>query len=307
MSFLGKLSSLNQGTNQRSLRIDKVYVVPRHFPSRHNVICGGSLISSKWVLTAGHCGGAPRPTTPSRRGVILGAHNWAEEDRLVIRPVSKMVRHPDYRGPVDNYDNDLALLQLQTEVSWKIFPNVRPICLPSADKKWEWEGMRALTTGWGDDGHRDLGSPFLKKLEVEILETKSQYCEVNRSPEHENYAEDEICVHSVKRGGNQSVCHGDSGGPLMVKVGQNYKLLGVLSYGAARLEASRCRLDLPSYFFRVDRVLEWVSSNIRQTETCPAASSLPNPGSYDSIYKVVGKIFKEVGEWLLGDQKKQSI
>ena len=99
------------------------------------MICGGSLISSKWVLTAGHCGGAPRPTTPSRRGVILGAHNWAEEDRLVIRPVSKMVRHPDYRGPVDNYDNDLALLQLQTEVSWKIFPNVRPICLPSADKE----------------------------------------------------------------------------------------------------------------------------------------------------------------------------
>ena len=181
------------------------------------------------------------------------------------------------------------------------------VTMLSGWQKWEWEGMRALTTGWGDDGHRRLGSPFLKKLQVEILETKSQYCKVNRSPEHQNYAEDEICVQSVKRGGNQSICFGDSGGPLMAKVGRNYQLLGVASYGAAKLEASRCRLDLPFYFFRVDRVLDWVWSNIRQNETCPAAPSSPKPGSNDRIYKVVGKIFKEVGEWLLGDSKKQSI
>ena len=93
------------------------------------------MVSSKWVLTAGHCGGVPTPRPPGKLGVILGAHNWAEEDKLWIRPVSKIVFHPDYRAYKDNYDHDLALMQLQTEVSWKMFPHVRPICLPAADQE----------------------------------------------------------------------------------------------------------------------------------------------------------------------------
>lgn len=62
-----------------------------------------------------------------------------------------------------------------------------------------------------------------------------------------------MCAVSIHMGG-QNTCNGDSGGSLVVKEGETYKLVGVISFAAAE----RCGAGYPSGFMRVRSHLSWI-------------------------------------------------
>ena len=91
----------------------------------HKPFCGGTLVSSYWVVSASHC--TTGATVPGKYVIVFGEWDRETEDDsfVAIHHVIQRLQHPQYNPT--NQDNDIALWRLQEPVDLNHF---RPICLP---------------------------------------------------------------------------------------------------------------------------------------------------------------------------------
>ncbi|XP_075985989.1 complement factor D-like [Anticarsia gemmatalis] len=211
-------------------------------------ICGGSVISERFILTAGHCGSSP--TKGKVKYVALGILKRTDPPEMWHKyHLSRIVYHPLYKPPSKYHD--IALLE--TDVPMPLGWQIRPACLHREDEMINY----ADATGWGKLGRRGeladtLQTVALKKFSDD--DCSSHY------PEHRLlvYGYDnntQMCFGDKDE--RRDTCEGDSGGPLQSTWFRQcmYTIVGVTSTGR------QCGVDhVPGLYTRVAYYIPWIES-----------------------------------------------
>ncbi|CAH0384422.1 unnamed protein product [Bemisia tabaci] len=208
--------------------------------------CGGSLISSRHVITARHC------LHKRYISVRLGDLNLDPNAEDGASPVDYMIEES-----IVHPENDIAILRLQKDVT---FTNlIQPICLPSAHEMKDntWVGYEPVVAGWGvTDRSRssDFGrDQMLRHVKVPVWDNEK--CKAVYSGISSKFLINETVLCAGYEKGGKDSCQGDSGGPLMIPYGKNssYYLIGVVSFGRGC-----ARPNVPGAYMRVSKFLDWI-------------------------------------------------
>nr|KAF6428269.1 plasminogen activator, tissue type [Rousettus aegyptiacus] len=225
--------------------------------SGKKLFCGGTLISSCWVLSAAHC---VERYPPHHLKVVLGrTYREVPGEEEQIFEVEKYIIHKKFDA--DTYDNDIALLKLKSDSLQcaQESDTVRTVCLPEADLQLpDW--TECELSGYGK---HDAFSPFyshrLKEGHVRLY--PSSRC-TSQHLFNKTITNNMLCAGDTRSGGNQAnlhdACEGDSGGPLVCENDGHMTLVGIISWGIG------CgKKDVPGVYTKVANYLGWIQDTMR--------------------------------------------
>ncbi|KAK7165898.1 hypothetical protein R3I93_005853 [Phoxinus phoxinus] len=210
--------------------------VSLHYQNQY--LCGGSVISERWILTAAHCVyGFAQPVS------------WTVYAGMIDQPLSgsgalsveKIIYHANFGREGHSYN--IALIRLKLPLSFN--DQVAPICLPSYGESFE-DGQMCLISGWGATVDGGETSVSLHVTQVPLLS--------GRECRRRGLTSWNICAGYME--GGAGTCQGDNGGPLACQ-GSGWTLVGTATWGESCGQKNK-----PGVYTSITEALTWIQQQM---------------------------------------------
>ncbi|XP_064408092.1 complement factor B-like [Latimeria chalumnae] len=258
-------------------------IVPR-VPKSDN--CMGSIVSSRWILTAAHCFNSSDTKELERVSVVLGDKPSIKVTKLLLHPWFN-IQGKAHKNIKEFYDYDVALIELEEAIPFS--PKIRPICIPCTEGSTR--ALRRPHPGTTCQHHEaellgpaDIPAMFVSKepkeppLKREHVLIKNgpnkNLCneQAKRAPGYENVTDISevvtdrfLCTGGTYPHVEPITCKGESGGALFTQKKKRFFQVGVISWGI--FDSCARRRNPPDYardyHLNLFKVLPWLQENLK--------------------------------------------
>lgn len=215
--------------------------------SNSQIICGGTIISYRYIMTAAHC--ALAFPNAAQLGVLVGDHDYTigtETFFSDLYPTTQWIVHENFNP--NTYMNDIALLKTVNDLKYS--RGVGPICLPFVYATQDFSNNAVDAAGWGTQTFGGPVSTFLRKVQLFVYTN----ADCSRLVPMDST---KICSYAP----GKDTCQYDSGTSLVYR-GTRFYSVGIVSFGFG------CGAAAPAVNTRVTSYLSWIQTRTPDATYC---------------------------------------